>query len=324
MAGTEVNLGELTLLELAKRTLSDGKVLTVVDVLTKKNEWLLNAVWVPTNQVASHIGTRSIGLPAGSHRMINAGVSKEFAKTRQVVEGTAMLEAYSEIDAKLVALAKDKGKFRSQEDKLFLSGLGQTWAYTLLYGNTTVDPEQINGWATRMNALGTYVAGAGGSGGDTTSVFIIQWGEEACHMIYPDGTPHLGIEVEDKGKVTVLDTADSTKQYEAYRTHFEINYGFYCHDPRSMARLANIEYTGSANIFDASKMIDLLSEMNDDGDGSVGYVNNNVKAQMDKIALDKGNMMYRIGEEFGKPVTNFRNITIRRMQSIVNTETVVA
>lgn len=316
-----LTFGELTLVELAKRT-NNSKVMDVVDVLAVTNDWLFDAVHVEASNNTSHIGSRSIALPAGAHRILNAGVAEEFAQTRQIVEGLAMLEAYSKIDEDLVNKSGNSEKFRWQEDKLFLSGLSQTWASTIYAGNIAVDPEKIDGWATRTNSLGTMVKSAGGSGGDTTSVFFVQWGEDKCYMTYPIGDPNLGITNEDLGVETVLDA--SSNPYRAYRTHFKVDYGFFVSDSRCLGRIANIEASGATNIFDPSLAIDILNEMLMDGFGAIMYCNSKVKSQIDKLAMDKSNVYYTMGEEFGRPVTLFRGIPVRRMQAILNTETAVA
>lgn len=317
----DITLGELTLLELAKRT-NNSKVQDVVDVLSVQNDWLMDAVWVEASNNTSHIGSRSIALPTGSHRLINGGIAEEFAKTRQVTEGLAMLEAFSTIDEDLVKKSGNAEKFRWQEDKLFLSGLSQTWATTMYSGNIAVDPEKIDGWATRTASLGTMVKGAGGSGGDTTSVFFVQWGEDKCYMTYPIGDPNLGIMNEDLGLETILDS--SSNPYRAYRTHFKVDYGFFVSDSRCLGRIANIESSGATNIFDPSLAIDVLNEMLQDGFGAIMYCNSAVKSQIDKLAMDKSNVYYTMGEEFGRPVTLFRGIPVRRMQAILNTETAVS
>lgn len=308
---------KLTMIELAKR-LWKGTLLPIAETLSKRNRVLEDAVWVPCNKEDSHIFNQRIVIPTGTWREVNHGVSEEASVTRQVEEGVGMLEAYSTIDVKIVELAGNKRSFRSGEDKAFFEGLGQTFGTALLYGNITLNPTQIQGWAQRYGSTGTMVKSAGGSGSDTTSVWIIQWGEDACHMIYPEGSK-IGLEARDLGEQTVLDS--DSDPYQAYRTHMRFHPGFAVHDQRCIGRVANIESAGAADLFDPDLLIKIRREMPDEGVGSVIYANTTILAQIDIQAMDKANVYYTSKEVFGKPTMHFQGIAIKRFAQITITET---
>ena len=185
MATTQMN--DLGVVEIAKRT-NNGNVLTVSEVLSRYDEWLQDAQWVPCNNIGSHVHTRRITLPAGTWRKMNYGAAVEVSHTNQVVENVGRLEAWSQIDEMVVqSLLGDRQKFISTEELSFVMGLGQTLSTAFVDSDTSTDPEKFDGLRQRTNALGTYVVSCGGSGGDTTSAFFVQWGPDRCHMIYqPD------------------------------------------------------------------------------------------------------------------------------------------
>lgn len=319
MATVTVN-SQLTLVELAKRTLNN-KVVSIAEVLSKIIQVLENAVFVECNKQENYTFTKRLGLPSGSWRQINAGVSEEASITQQVTEGTGMLESYSTIDTQLVKLAGNTRAFRSTEDMAFLEGLTQTFGTALLYGNIGINPEQIHGWALRYASTGSLIKAAGGDGSNTTSAWIVQWGETKSHMLFPQGSD-VGLSADDLGEQTVLDGSDNP--YQAYRTHFKFHPGFAVHDDRTIGRVANIEASGAANLYDPDKMIAIINEMIERASGAVIYVNSTVMTQVDIQAMDKSNVYYSVREIFGVPTSHFRGIPIKQFDSIVNTETVIS
>jgi hypothetical protein len=60
--------------------------------------------------------------------------------------------------------------------------------------------------------------------------------------------------------------------------------------------------------------------MKNDGKGAVMYANSTVLAQMDNDAMDKSNVQYTVQNVYGEPVTHYRGIPVRRMDSILITE----
>lgn len=309
---------QLTLLELAKRS-SDGNLLEIAEILEQTNEMLEDAVWLEANGRDHHTITIRTSLPTGNWRTLNSGVPTEASSTRQVVEGIGMLESYSQVDKKLVTLAPNPQQFRSQEDLAFVEGLSQTLQETVVYGNAMVNPEQFNGLATRYSALSqANVHGNGGTGSDLTSVWIIQWGRTRVHLIYPRGSKSMGISADDLGEDTVTDGDGNL--YQAFRTHFTIDAGLTVRDDRCVQRLANIETTGSSNIWDHTVAIDALNLMLQRGRGCVFYGNRTIMSQIDKNAVDKTNVQYSVGEEFGREINFFRTHPVKLVEKIVDTE----
>lgn len=311
----------LTLIELAKRRDPDGAMAVIAEVLARDNEVIKDAVWVEGNQATSHRITRRLSLPSGSWRRINSGVAKEASQTINVTEPIGMLEAYSEVDKALADMASDPGSFRMTEASAFLEGMSQTLAATLIYGDNGADPEKFDGLAVRMAGLDAdgLVLGAGGSGNDLTSVYVVQWGEARAALAYPKGHPFAGITHRDLGEVTLTDGTGNL--YQGYRDHFSVYCGLVVKDTRAIGRIANIETTGSSNLFDEDLLIRLLNRMPGAGDGAVIYVNETVKTQMEIKLKDKQNVWFTVQNGLGgEPVLSFRGRPVRKVDAIVNTE----
>ncbi|HBH86430.1 MAG TPA: hypothetical protein DDY17_02360, partial [Syntrophaceae bacterium] len=256
---------QYTLVELAKRT-NNGNLLEIAEVLSITKEMFQDAVWVEANQTASHVGTKRTNLPSGTHRQANQGVASEASSTKQVAEPICRLEAHSRVDEAILDLAPDKAKARSQEDLAFVEGLGQTIETNMIYGDIDTNPEQIDGLATRYDATAdANVIGASGTGDDTTSLWIIEWGPMKVHMIYPKGS-QAGLQTEDMGKQLVTNDTGST-YFWAWFTKFVAWYGLYIHDDRCVQRIANIETSGIEHLLDDDDIIEALNLLPQAGGG---------------------------------------------------------
>jgi hypothetical protein len=205
----------------------------------------------------------------------------------------------------------------------FIEGMSQTLAAAIMYAEHVVDPEKLNGLAPRLNALSMdRVISAGGAGGDTTSVYVIQWGLNQVFMAYPRGSKNIGIEHKDLGEVTLT---DGTDPYQGFRDHFVTRSGLVVKDTRCIARVANIESAGAVNLFDEDDLITVLNQMKNGGKGAVIYVNRTIKTQMEIALIDRANINFTTANGLGGvPVLFFRGSPVRLIDQITNTETAVA
>jgi len=312
----------LTLVEIAKRT-HNGMAIDIAEQLNKDNAVLDDAVYVQANGISNHITTKRLSLPTGSWRQINAGVARESSRTQQVVETIGRLEAYSQIDSALVDLAPDKKKFRWSEDISFLEGMSQTLATAIFYGSNVGAPEQFNGFATRYASTSDdNVWSLSGTGSDLASVWIVQWGSDKVHMVYPANDSAAGLQAKDDGLLTTYD--DSNNPYKVYQTHFRLYAGMVVRDDRCIQRLCNIETAGSSNILDEDYLIKALRQMPQGGSGAVIYMNKTIMTQLDIIAKDKSNVSYTPDGPFGRPQISFRGYPIKLVDALLDTESAVS
>jgi len=323
---------QLTLVEQARRLDPQGNMMTIAEVLDEENPIIQDLPWLEANDTWSHKTTRRSYLPTGSWRKLNSGVGIAASRTTEVIEGIGMCEVYAENDKDLIDSFPDPMQARMDEARAFIEGMNQQLAYQILYGTTVAYPERFDGLANRMASLATTtnVRNAGGSGSDLTSIFIVQPGPMKVHLIYPKGHPTMGITHEDKGQVTVSTAttgAANTAQYEAYRDHFQVKCGMVVRDERCIARLANIETTGTTNLFDEDDLITLLNRMPQAGKGAIIYCNTTVLTQMEIALKDKNNVNYTAsrGEGLaGEPVLYFRGCPVKKCDQIIITETTLS
>lgn len=316
-----------TLLELAKRT-QNKELLTIAEVLNETNEVMQDIPWQEANGTTSHKDVRRASLPTGTYRRLNSGVAREASLTEPIEEPMAILEAFSTPDKALIDMSPDPQGARMQEATAFLEGMGQNFIGTLFYGDSGKDPERFDGISPRLATLQTgkrrVVIGSGGTGSDVTSVYAVQWGFDKVFGIFPRGSRTMGIEHEDMGTDIALDVTSSVaapKEYVVYRDHFKFNGGLVVKNPRCIGRVANIEASGSSNIFDEDFLIELLNNMWMGGRGAVIYVETAIKTQMEIKLKDKNNVNFTTREGLGGvDIMFFKNRPVRLVEQILLTE----
>jgi hypothetical protein len=335
----------LTLADWAKRRDDDGKVAAIVEMLSQTNEVLDDALWMEGNLPTGHKTTVRTGLPSATWRLLNYGVPKAKSTTAQIIDTCGNLEVYAEVDKDIADLNGNSAEFRLSEVKAFLEGINQQVASTLFYGNTAVNPERFMGLAPRYNTItaataqtAANVISASGAGADNTSIWIITWGADTTHMIFPKAKLS-GLQHRDLGEDTVRD-ADNN-QYQAYRDHFKWELGLTVRDWRYNARIANIDVSDLSG-GSAANLINLLvralyrlpttqggassvtKSTSPSISGAMGrtviYCNRTIKTYLDLQAMNKTNVLLKFEEWDGKPVTTFRGIPIRVCDAILNNE----
>jgi hypothetical protein len=247
-----------------------------------------------------------------------------------------MVEDYSEVDKALWAIQNDPNAWRQAKDAAKVEAMGQKMEDLVIYGSIATDPGDFNGFATRTNELSVHpngnslwahnVVNGGGSGGDTTSIFIVQWGPNKVYGIYPKNL-RGGLQIEDLGQVTINSGSESApKYYEGLRTHFSWFAGIVVEDERCLIRYANIETSGSSNIFNEDYLITALNNLPDRGaaPGTVIYAPRSICNQLDIAAKDKLNVNYTPDTVWGGMITRFRGVPVRLAEGIDETETVVS
>ena len=173
-----------------------------------------------------------------------------------------MLETYAEVDKALADLNGNSAAWRLSEDRAFIEGLNQTQASTLFYGDSSLDPEKYTGLTPRYSSLsaenGINIVDAGGTGSDNASIWLIVWGPNTCHGIYPKGSP-AGLQSRDLGEDTLIDAAGG--RYQGYRTHYKWDNGLTLRDWRYVVRIANIDVSDlTKNAASGGDLIDLLTQ----------------------------------------------------------------
>lgn len=329
----------LTLADWAKRKDPSGKVAAIVELLNQTNEVLLDMEFIEGNLETGHRTTVRTGLPSAAWRLLNGGVNPGKSTTAQIDEGCGMLESYSQVDKDLAELNGNTSEFRLSEAQAFIESMNQEFVKTLFYGDTSVNPEKFLGLAPRFAAItgaknGQNVIDGLGTGSDNTSVYLVVWGKNTVHGIFPKGSK-AGLIHEDLGLETVTVTDGiSGSLMRAYRDHWQWKCGLALKDWRYVVRIANIDVSdmvGSTGTQNAQQLIKLMSRALDRipafGMGKpVFYCNRTVASYLRIQALDKSQNAISVEEglsQFGTPMAgnmHFMGIPIRRCDQILSTE----
>lgn len=252
----------LTLADWAKRLDPDGKVPSIVELLSQTNEVLADMLWKEGNLPTGERTTVRTGLPTVAWRLLNSGIAPSKGTTAQVDEGCGMLEAYSEVDKDLAELNGNTASFRLSEAQGFIEAMNQEMASTMFYGNSGVAPEEFNGLAVRYSSLSaanaSNVISGGGAGSDNSSVWLICWGAQSLHGIFPKGSK-AGLVHEDLGLTTVETTAGiAGNRMRAYLDHWQWKCGIALKDWRYVVRIPNIDISNLVAKSSAADLFDLM------------------------------------------------------------------
>lgn len=319
-----------TLGDLKQQIGPDGNMTAIIETL-QDNELMLDAKFIEANDTFSNRSLQRMSYPSGQWRQLNSGVSAEAGKTIPITDTIGMLESRSVIDATLVRVAPNPAEYRSRMALGFVKGLSDSIASCFVYGNTNTDPEKFMGLAPRLPSLAatTGVIGSGGSGSDVTSIYIVQWGMDQVFFFYPKGSK-IGINHAYSTSMNspeyATDPSASTKEFLAYKDHFQWHVGLQVANPRCIARYANIKATGAGNFLE-DNLILLLNRMWNRGRGATLYVSPDMKSYMEIALKDKANVYYTSskGEGLaGEEVLRFRGCPVRTLENILFTETAIA
>lgn len=319
-------LTALTLADWGKRLDPNGKIDKIIELLSQTNPILEDMLIVEGNLPTGHRTTVRSGLPSATWRLLNYGVQPSKSTTVQITDAIGMLEAYAEVDKSLADLNGNTSEFRLSEDRAFLEAMNQQMATTLFYGDSSINPQQFMGLSSRYSSKsagnGQNIIDAGGTGTDNTSIWLVVWGENTVHGIFPKGQK-AGLQMEDKGQQTLRDS--SNNPYEGYRTHYKWDNGLSLRDWRYVVRIANIDVSdlsvpaSAANI--VTQMVKALHRVPNLKMGrAVFYMNRTVAQALDLQSLDKASLALSVKETEGEFWTTFRGIPIRETDALLETE----
>ena len=338
----------LTYADWAKRMADGYKVARIIELLSQTNEILEDMMVVEGNLPTGHKTTVRTGLPQATWRLLNQGVPNAKSTTAQLTDTCGNLETYADIDKDVADLNGNTQEFRLSEVKAFLEGMSQQVASTIMYGNQFVNPERFTGLAPRYSTSNTSnsqtannVLSGGGSASTNTSIWIHVWGEDTAHGIFPKGKI-TGLQHRDMGEWPTLDA--NGNKYQVYRDHFKWEIGYCLRDWRYLVRIANIDITQLTGV-SAANLINLIvraiyrlptqpisagtiqtsdtPEIRANMGRTVLYCNRVIRTYLDLQAMNKTNVLLRIEEFDGKPITTFRGIPVRTVDAILNNEAAI-
>lgn len=328
----------LTLADWAKRLDPDGKVPSIVELLSQTNEILQDMLFKEGNLPTGDRLTVRTGLPTAAWRLLNKGVAKSKSNTAQIDEHCGMLESRSEVDKDLADLNGNTAAFRLSEAQAFVEAMNQEMASTLFYGNSGVAPEEFTGLSIRYSDLdatnGQNILEAGGAGSDNTSVWLVGWGANTCYGIFPKGSK-AGLIHEDLGLIDAFDSDNN--RFRAYADRWQWKCGIALRDWRYVVRIPNIDISDTLGLATsqattASTFLPKLMSRAIDRIPSLGmarlvfYANRTVMSNLRVMAMEKSNNVLSIEEglnQFGQRIQGglkFLGIPVRTCDALIETE----
>jgi hypothetical protein len=330
-----LGINVLTLADWAKRLDPDGKVPSIVELLSQTNEILTDMLWQEGNLPTGHRLTQRTGLPEVAWRLLNQGVTPSKSTTAQIDEAVGMLEAWSEVDKDLAELNGNTASFRLSEAQAFIEAMNQEMAGTLFYGNSGTAPEEFTGLAVRYSDLSAdnsqNIVAGGGSGSDNSSIWLVGWGGQSCFGIFPKGSK-AGLIHDDMGLVTVETTAGiAGTRLRAYQDRWQWKCGVALKDWRYVVRIPNIDISALVAKSSAADLIELMIKAihripNIRMVKPVFYMNRTCFQMLDIQRRDDvvsgGGLVYNQVDGVAQPT--FRGIPVRICDGLTEAEATVA
>ena len=317
----------------------DHKVQTrVANLLAQQNGVVSDASWIMGNLPMGHQGEVQTGLPPAYYTLMNQFVPVGVDSAMPILEQSARLEAYTQVDDRLYKLGGpgEGEKLRARRSKAQLEQFNQTFAKTFFYGSS-VNPASFIGLNVRYGAIsgatnGVNVLDAGGRANTNASIYLMVWGEETCTCFFPSGSK-AGIDHEDLGKVPLQslsgsDTNPAVKQ--VWQEHWEWQHGLFLPDWRYIVRIANVDVP-SLLAKTGADLIDLLIRAyhhvpNINAGRPAIYMNRTLFEMFDiqmRDAVQKGGQL-KMEIVDGILIPVFRGVPIRIVDQLLNTESTVS
>jgi len=328
----------LSIIDVAKRLDPNGDTADVAELLAQTNEIVQDIPWIEGNLPTGNRTTIRTGLPQTTWRKLYGGVPVSKSTTAQVDDACGILTSRSEPDVDVVSMANDPGRFRLDEASSFIEAMGQDFCTALLYGDTSINPEQFYGLQPRYNELpggsaapaAANVIDAQGSGSDNTSIYLIGWGRTTVYGIYPKNS-RAGLVHRDLGEIDAFDA--NGDRYRAYGDLFDWKCGLVVKDWRYVVRICNIDVSDASSgtgTMANQKLIELLIDAKNRMPRLSGniqprvYANRTIRSALEKMALNKSNAALSIREAAGQFQADFLGIPIRTVDQLLNTETALS
>jgi hypothetical protein len=314
----------LTLLDIKSRLDPNGKVARIIEMLNETNEILGDMVSKECNKIDTHQTTTRTGLPDVGWKILYKGTEPSKSTTAQVEDTCGILEAYSNVDEDALAVNGNSDSYRMSESKAMLESMNQEMARSLFYENSKLNPERPHGLAVRYSTLDASVPisqnviDAGGTSGELTSIWLVVWGDQTVHAIYPKGT-QAGLQHTDMGKEK-MDGPDG-RIYYSLVDQYKWRIGFSLPDWRYAVRIANIPVGNISAVGIIDLMIDAIERVPSLSMGrGAWYMNRPMRTALRKEIKNVSNVHLTLNEIAGKRVLHFDELPVRRVDALVNTE----
>ncbi len=311
----------LLLKDIANRTDPSGKIPAVVDLMMQECSMFEDMPYVTGNLEAGHKIIQVVDKPRGTYTGFNQGTDNEKSAHRQITFGTGSLTGRAEVDDKIMRNFTNAPEAFVQQCTETIQGLTQTTQNTLLYGETSEDPNSFDGFnhfygKPKDPLYGKQLFNGGGTGFDNTSIYFVGWGPQTVFGITPKNSK-AGIQLFDRGITEVND--ENGKPYFAHVRTFELNLGLCIRDPRFVSVLHNVSLAKlMANPTELIKQMTYAMGLARTGFGSKMkiYVAREMHAHLQVAAQEKQNVNLTATNVEGQPVISFNGAPIRTLDAL--------
>lgn len=323
------------LAEVKKAYSKNDDFLRVINALVEMNHMLDDAPYVEATAITENEIARVLALPVPSWVKIGEGWTATHGTLQNDIEGIGILKSRAQINKDVAKKQANPARYMTMQEALHLEAQAQEIANTLAYGESGTTPEEFDGLDIRFASLSHAtdwptggVFNNGESSGSVTSLWLIQWHETDCCLIYPRFSTNAGLTREEKPDQLLPTEAESSPYSNVKKawfaiTEFEWQTGFSLADNRRVKRVCNINPVGSdAQSLDIDVVNDAIADFETEG-MIIGYANKQIFAQIQRVANNKGNVHYPPNQPFAEPMPYIGTTPIRRMKAITNSESVL-
>lgn len=304
------------------------KDMAIIELMARTNDIIDDIQWMEANQSDGHLTRIRTGLPAVHWRRLYQGTPPSKSRWSQVKEGCGVLEAIMELDVEETKLYGDRAKaFRVSEGQAFAEAMRQKVAATLFYGDSTLRPDEFNGLLMRYPGKDSpNVLDAGGTGEDCTSMWLVSWGANSVHGLYPKGSK-AGMSSDDLGSYMTRD--EDGHKYQVVGDKYNWRCGLTVRDWRGVVRVGGIPVSmldkrkNQAGFVDLQKLTITAKNLMPESlrQKAVWYCNSTAMTALELQNSDSGNVQLTYGEYFNSQgVPALHGCPVRQCDAILNTE----
>lgn len=332
----------------AMKTVMNGQYMGFVNTLVESNPIMQDIPVMPGNGILSHEGARLDALPTPEILDIAEGWSSQsvtFDKYKAVI---SLFKMRLDIPEDILKLQPNRARFRADLEDACGEGFGQGVVNHVIYGTSVgagnskkfdglgtyrVTPDATDPISVTNGDYATFDAG-GGTGSDTTSIWLIQPGYRKVFFVTPANDSRNGMDRQDIGRVeawtnqvaVIADSSVTRKTRYDIRTEFEQKLGLVIADERAVARIRNVPTTRAS--FTSDLIFELIMQAREEvfkGPEPVfAYMNGRLRWILKTLNVNKQNVILDKNNPYDILMNRIGDVYIRPCDALLKTETGVA
>lgn len=317
----------------------NGKYEPMAEGLTEDNTLMQDMQIYPGNGILNHEGSRRTSLPTAQIIEVGAGWDSSVSQWANFNDTISIFKDRFDVAKTVYDRQPNKAQWRADEEDAHVMGFGQSVINHVIYGTSVASAKKFDGLAVRYNTPDSgdplnpsstgdpfVFDGGGGTGSDTTSIWLMQHGFKAFHGITPINDTDMGLKRRDAGIQYVTDAVTS-KEREDLRVELEQNLGISVETARSVARIRNVPTTlASIATWQTviSKILQARQEVFRGSNPVWMYMNPRSIYLLGESSREKMNIVFDKNNPWDIMMNRFGDMPIRKMDALLNTETGVA